>query len=812
MTKTIFTKCLAAALMLFAVASSQPIGKTGACPTLTRSNSYMGINLVNGTPSGEAYAFTGKSWQVTPRSWQTSAGQIQDPLTPAQSVNCVQVPTGLKAEIIASELTPGNGAPMAYPMNFTFDERGRMWVIEPRDYPFIHDTTTGFPTNTSNGIASNRLAGKGRILIFEDVNGDGAMDNFKVFYTGLAMPTSIELVKNGVIVTVPPNIYIIPNANDVAGTPQIVVSGMGSSSNNYDAHGQTNSLTYGLDNYVYGHVGYNGCGSPVVGSNPGVTCGGGNIWRFKATAIGSDTNQFQIVSNNGPSNSHGIGQMEDGQWFKSGATLSSHSNHQVRFGQGANDIRTSTGSGTTGTNRFFSMTSDRWLWEGNNDSLSGGTFAPGGYFSTQTSAVSGHDFYTARLLPQQYWNRFGFACEGASGLCNEDSLSENGSTWRANRMLPPGRNPNIFASTDAWTAPLKVRTGPDGALYVLDWYNYLFLHNPATPATDAAWRNPLRAKSRARFYRILPADGHTDVLLNLTNATPAQLVSVFWSSNFTWRLMAQRQLLWRNYTTVEKDSLLTLLENVLTQHRYPDTVGIDGPVLHSLWTLHGMGEFKTNPNRWNPILKNLLLHPAWSVRRNVALAMPRTAASAQAIVDQCAVNDTHAHVRVQMLDALAAMPAPSAPAQMVATYHNTDTYSTGAFTSAGASKVVEITGTTRPTSCASYTALSAPDAAKPNVPSVGVRSTGSLEARNHLRFSLTHNGFELQTQHGQLPSGELVVYDLRGSVAFRSTYNSATGTWSQKTASGLNMSVYFYSFRGVNGDKFDGRIFTNEEL
>ena len=135
MTKTIFTKCLAAALMLFAVASSQPIGKTGACPTLTRSNSYMGINLVNGTPSGEAYAFTGKSWQVTPRSWQTSAGQIQDPLTPAQSVNCVQVPTGLKAEIIASELTPGNGAPMAYPTNFTFDERGRMWVIEPRDYP-----------------------------------------------------------------------------------------------------------------------------------------------------------------------------------------------------------------------------------------------------------------------------------------------------------------------------------------------------------------------------------------------------------------------------------------------------------------------------------------------------------------------------------------------------------------------------------------------------------------------------------------------------------------------------------------------------
>ena len=93
-------------------------------------------------------------------------------------------------------------------------------------------------------------------------------------------------------------------------------------------------------------------------------------------------------------------------------------------------------------------------------------------------------FYTSRLFPQKYWSRFAFACEGASKLCNQDSLvvanGTTGSTWRAVRMPGPDRS-NIIASTDAWVAPILAKTGPDGAVWVLDWYNYLFLHNPASP-------------------------------------------------------------------------------------------------------------------------------------------------------------------------------------------------------------------------------------------------------------------------------------------------------------------------------------------
>ena len=104
---------------------------------------------------------------------------------------------------------------MAYPMNFTFDERGRMWVIEPRDYPFIHDTTTGFPTNTSNGIASNRLAGKGRILIFEDVNGDGKSD---IVWRDAAGIVYLWFMNGGALIA-GPGIGAVASATARAGAP-----------------------------------------------------------------------------------------------------------------------------------------------------------------------------------------------------------------------------------------------------------------------------------------------------------------------------------------------------------------------------------------------------------------------------------------------------------------------------------------------------------------------------------------------------------------------------------------------------------------
>src|SRR3989338_1474334 len=209
MTRTI-KKTAAVALSCWGLGMGQPILKTGNCPNLTRYTA----------PAGENWA----QFPIQPNPQSSfPTGSIQNPLQPQQSINCAQVPAGLRAEIVASELTPAAGSsvgPLAYLMYFTFDERGRVWAVDARDYP--------------NTIASDRLrGGLGRIVILEDVDGDGALDHFKEFYSGLVIPTSLELPGNGVVVTAAPNLYYFTNNGDTAGPAQTLFTGMGSTGN-YD--------------------------------------------------------------------------------------------------------------------------------------------------------------------------------------------------------------------------------------------------------------------------------------------------------------------------------------------------------------------------------------------------------------------------------------------------------------------------------------------------------------------------------------------------------------------------------------------------
>jgi putative membrane-bound dehydrogenase-like protein len=780
--------------------SAPPLEKTGPCPTLTR------------------YTPTDVNWTTFPVEPSPTTlyptNTVQHPLSPDSSINCINVPSDLKAQLLASERTPGLNSPLplAYIMNFTWDEKGRTWAIEPRDYPYTHklDGTVDSSApgvTTGAGLPTDRLAGRGRVLILTDVDGDGSLDNYKVFYTGLTLPTSLELVKGGVIATVPPNIYFIPASTtnpDTAGGPaQVIVSGMNSTSQNYDTHGQTNSLTWGIDNYIYGSAGYNGCGSPAVtGGNTATGCSTGSIYRFKSTTIGSDTTFVQVyAAGNSGTNSHGIGQTEDGQWFSSKATVTNHSHHVVRQGGNMTNILPTAYDAGNINHNFFPATRDYYAWEGSTTR----TFTVDGQtvYGTQASAVSGHDFYTATLLPSKY-RTYSFVCEGMTHLCNQNVMSVNGSTWLATRMPGPTAS-NIFAGSDAWVAPLKVRTGPDGALWVLDWYNYLFLHNPATPATNGAWRNNLRAKSRVRIYRLVPTNGATQPVLNLSNASVNDLVATLSHGNLFWRTTAQRLLLTRTYTTTERNALLTQLQTILSTNRNTDTAfGTSPQVLHALWTVAGMRPytFDAQPTRWDTTFKKLLLHPAWTVRRNALLAMPATVASSDAIVAQCAVNDVHPHVRIQALAKLIANPAPTTAATMVASYRNTDGTGTGAtnyanvaFNAAGASKVTEIAGTERPGTCPAYQAPVA--IASPNA--------RSFAARKDIRFQVRDGGFALDNNL-QLGSGELKVSDLRGKVVFRSTYNASTASWSNPVAKNLNMPVYFYTFREIGGASFTGRI------
>src|SRR5690606_437722 len=115
----------------------------------------------------------------------------------------------------------------------------------------------------------------------------------------------------------------------------------------------------------------------------------------------------------------------------------------------------------------------------------------------------------------------------------------------------------------------------------------------------------------------------------------------------------------------------------------------------------GLQRFTLDSARWNPKLKNLMLHPAWTVRRNVMLALPPTAASYAAMREQCAVNDVHPMVRLQAFRALAAIPASGEVIQSASGLRS-DTHLTNAYNAAGASKVTSVAGSERPANCPAY--------------------------------------------------------------------------------------------------------------
>src|SRR5215216_6549031 len=110
MLHSMFNKSIIGVLALAAVGfSAAPIERSGPCPTLTRTNFYNGIDVrafndLSGTAKNIS---TSPGWPIQPPSALRTAGLIQEPLTPAQSINCVLVPPGLKPQIVASELTPG---------------------------------------------------------------------------------------------------------------------------------------------------------------------------------------------------------------------------------------------------------------------------------------------------------------------------------------------------------------------------------------------------------------------------------------------------------------------------------------------------------------------------------------------------------------------------------------------------------------------------------------------------------------------------------------------------------------------------------
>jgi hypothetical protein len=248
--------------------------------------------------------------------------------------------------------------------------------------------------------------------------------------------------------------------------------------------------------------------------------------------------------------------------------------------------------------------------------------------------------------------------EPTGHLCATFILRADGSGFRSKNSW------NLLASNDEWTAPIMAEVGPDGNVWILDWYNFIVQHNPTPPAgfktgRGNAYESELRDKKHGRVYRLTysgeNAAGNESrqpakSITSLADAQPEDLINALKSDNFFWRRQAQRLLVERG----AQDVVPKLIE--LAGESHLDSIGLDVGANHALWTLQGLGVLNgSNPAATTQAV-NDLRHQSAGVRRNAVQVIPRTEAGVKAILDANLLSDGNLPVRLAALLALAEMP------------------------------------------------------------------------------------------------------------------------------------------------------------
>ena len=422
-----------------------------------------------------------------------------------------------------------------------------------------------------------------------------------MFADNLSIPTSLAFARGGVVLfQVPHTVFLRDtNGDDQADEKQVLFTGWGTG----DTHAGPSNLRYGLDGYLYGMVGYSSFDGTVGGEKHRF---GQGFYRFKPD--GSKLEFLRSTSNN----SWGVGFSEEGHLFGSTAN-GNPSVHMAIPNRYYESVRgwSSTVLGTIAdSTRFYPVTEKIRQVD----------------YHGSFTAAAGHALYTARTYPQQYWNQTAFITDPTGHLAATFTLQPNGSTFRSHYGW------NLLASDDEWCAPVMAEVGPDGNVWVIDWYAYIVQHNPTPPGFQTgkgnAYVTELRDKKHGRIYRLVAKGSESAkpaAPFTLKDASASKLVATLRNDNMLWRNHAQRLLVERN----QKDVVPALIE--LAQDKNVDAIGLNAGVTHALWTLHGLGALDGSSAEATAVAVAALKHRSAGVRRNAVQVLPRNAESLQAI-------------------------------------------------------------------------------------------------------------------------------------------------------------------------------------
>jgi putative membrane-bound dehydrogenase-like protein len=491
------------------------------------------------------------------------------PYSPAEEQKRFRLPAGFRIELAAAE------PEVIDPVAMTFDEHGRMYVVEMSDYPLDPKP-------------------RGRIKLLEDRNGDGRYESATVFAEGLHLPDGVMRWRKGILVACAPDILYFEDTNNDgrADVRRVVLTGFAAGNPQL----RVNGLLYGLDNWVYAAYPrppvprryvkeFGDPGKPISFPDrpdlPAVEI------RAMDLRFHPDKHRLEAVGGNSQ-----FGNAFDSWGNRFTLWNNDHIRHVV------------IGKKYLDRNPFLAVpTAQKSI----SDHESQSTVYPitqdpfhihdsqVGHF---TSCCGLSHYNGGNLGPDLEGNSF--TCEPVHNLVHRDRLAPQGATFVASRAH---ERQEFLASTDAWFRPVFTTTGPDGALYVVDFYHYTVEHPEFVPPELLKQIDFEPRHKLGRIWRVLHETSKSAPKFDLNDLT-----AHFADRNYWRRIQAQRLLVDRQDRS--------FVPRLVTLSR--DRQGAAYARLHALWTLDGLDSLPAD------LIVEALADPHPRVRENaVQLAETR---------------------------------------------------------------------------------------------------------------------------------------------------------------------------------------------
>ena len=469
------------------------------------------------------------------------------PYSAEEAIQTFRLPQGYRIELVASEPTIGD------PVALAFDPQGRLFVLEMGDYPMQPDP-------------------QGRVIVLEGSDGQGGFNKRSVYADKLPFPTGLMLWKDGILVAAAPHIYYLPDKDrDLrADERRVVLSGF----NPYNPQLRVNGILYGIDNWIYGAY-------PKVGPSrrhpeqfgqPGEPLHFPDHPEVEAVDISSlgtdfrfrpDELKLEPVSGNS----------QYGNAFDAwGNRFALWNNNHIRHPVIAHRYLARNPYLTVSSAMQFPSDHE------NQSTVYPVTERPIYIHESQVwkfTSSCGNSVYNAAQFPERLRGAY-FVCDPLHNLVHCDLLSPIGATFSASRAF---EQKEFLASTDAWFKPVFTTVGPDGALYIVDYYRKYIEHPDYVPEGLEGQFDLRSGAGKGRIYRVVHQSSQPTTQPDLQSAAPNQLVDALSHPNMWWRITAQRLLAERQ----DESAVSALRELVGTANRPESRI-------HALWTLEALGQ------------------------------------------------------------------------------------------------------------------------------------------------------------------------------------------------------------------------------